>query len=335
MKKILSAALALFALASCSKADHPEDPVVQGIEMAVDFSTANTRGFFDEEGEDWEKEVKFLHVYVFANGKHIMRKTFTEAELAARNAKFTLPAEADGQTCNFYAVANDTPNIHTRTTESEIPALGSQSIYAFSGQWNPGAYSPTDEGIMMTDKQTLRVASETMNRVSFNLERAFARIALKIDVDPDFSAKYYGGAIKVATSIIYRFARYSCLFDHDGYVPIETDIAFAGQSPAVIDGCFYNVFYSGSIPYREGMVKPYINVRAVFDQDANFNTTDDQYQYEYDIDIEGSGGGEIRRNAYYRIHGTITGLENLDNQAFFMVRQWEVPVINEVGGIRF
>ncbi len=77
-----------------------------------------------------------------------------------------------------------------------------------------------------------------------------------------------------------------------------------------------------------------LRIKTYYSQDSNFNDgASDHIEHDFIVELEGSGGGEIRRNGYYRVQGTITDFDALHTRSAVAASDWEVPATLDLGNI--
>lgn len=340
MRKMIFAAMAIFALASCS--DNTENLVIDNEsngnspEVCITLKAEeNTRAFFDNEtsAEAWEKEIKTLETYVFdKDGSIVLKRTMTDAEITAKSARFSLPNSTAGTQCSFYVVANanygDIGNVSTLDNASENIAIkdynGTFSQVTTSGK--------LVSGFVMTGKTNITIADAgNSTTVGITLKRIVAKIAVRTQLSDDFTTNYNGGKVVITEATISQTNALSYSFaNSSGAIEKNTFFAFTQPSQNT-SGYFDNLFYihENSVEStEEDRVR--IGLKGYFDADGNLATTQDQIEVEYSIYLVGAANGEIKRNGYYRVDATIKGLSGDGLIVNFTIADWETPVTQNV-----
>ncbi len=345
MKKIILIVLGALMLCSCAKENlsvilpSPE----QGAQVHLTFGSTDsfTRAVFDNTSaaEPWEKEINNLVVFTYdSNGKQVMFKYFNEQDIASLSANFVVPSPTAGQTLRFYAIAN-MPSLGAEITEQALLDYdaGQLSRYnSFFGFVSTGTLR--EYGFAMSGKATATINSDgTVTNVSITLKRVVAKIAVKISIDPTFNERHHGSSITIQDIYITSKASRSKLFFNDySYRHSNANEFFIHRhANGDIDGDSYAIFYL----YEQGPPtygpdeKVVLTICTKYNQSGYIYGTGDAILNEFNIELDGSGGGEIKRNGYYRIEGTITDFDALHTRSAITASEWEVPTTIDIGNI--
>jgi hypothetical protein len=216
---------------------------------------------------------------------------------------------------------------------------GVNECASYNGEFDAvttGALRP--DGFEMSGAATATMNIDgTVNNVSINLTRVVAKVAVQIDIDPTFTERHHGGVMRVSSIFLtsevlvvpWLFDNYNGrTINHEAY---HTHL----QYPALIDGKYCALFYLfEQAPAALGENnKVTMTIQTRYSQDGNFQNGGNIISHQYKVDLEGSGDGEIKRNGYYRITGTITDFDALHTRSAVEVSEWEVPVTNDVGNL--
>ena len=342
-------ALAAVILCSCAKENLPIEPAphpADGAAVCLTFGNTDSfsRAFFDNTAtaEPWEKKINDMMVYAFdSEGKQVMRKMFSAQDIADMRTEFVVPGLTAGETVTFYAVANAPSYTMSFTGEDAI----NERYDADVSSYNSITFSNVSEGcnridgFAFTGKATAIMKTDgTVNNVSIVLKRLVAKIAIAIEIDPTFTERHHGGTIRITSYNIITRTYYSSWFFNNYTYPVPTpnnNPLSVSQSAKEIDGQYCGLFYL----YEQGMPaygpedSAKLTITAIYDQDGNFDTIGDKITCRYSVELTGSGNGEIRRNGYYRISGTITDLDALHTRSGMEVSEWEVPSTQDIGDI--
>lgn len=338
MKKLFFVtAIAVALLTSCSvmRESPCPQPANDSAEVRINFDKAggkfDTRAFFDNtlEAEPWEKEIKSANVYVYDNtGSIVMHKVFSASDINSLSTSFILPQRVMGTECTFYAIAN---LLNYSVYETENNLLSSCREIVSNYNWGDFDHVVTGErasrGLPMSASKKVFVQPQgTPTNITLVLKRSLAKVALKVNVDEKFSARYFGGKIKInSTQVVNTVDRIDV--PEKPQVPAYPLTYSVTQTSKDLSGDYGNIFYLGENPPLDEKDRIILRIKATFDQDGNFTFTDDQIPFQWDIMFNGTGNGEIRRNGYYRITAQINSIDALDNiKTLITAGEWDVPV---------
>ncbi len=342
MKKLMMIALAATMFCACVKENEtvvtPQTTTEVPVRLSFGNADAFTRAYFDDtmEAEPWEKAVNTVTVYVFNSiGRMVKNVTFSADDLAAMSTEFTLPVLDAGEVATFQVIANRTGLDISSLNRSAFYARTESDISSYNGTFaEVSTKARRQHGFAMSGTATATMKTDgTVTEVSVTLKRVVAKIAVKIAVDPTFPQRHYGGTIAVKTINVVSVSASVPLLFNDYYYSPGYSLNHT-QTPQVIDGEFCSLFYvfEQGPPAFGPDQKARIDITAELDQDGN-PSTNDRMPYRYSFTLEGSGDGEIKRNGYYRVTGTITDLDVLPTISSFDVSEWEVPSTSDAGDI--
>jgi hypothetical protein len=335
------AAAVTLLVASCAKEPVVPEPPAGGIPLHVSFADAglnvDTRAWFDDTptAEPWEKKLHSLVVYVFGDDNQVlMFKRLSVSERDAMKGLLLLPESSAGTRCTVLAVAN------VETREYQIPSLDNfintsevnLSRYNDRFSYVSGGRTPV-YGFAMTGKAEITVGdANAASEASVTLRRLTAKLAVRIGMASDFQRRHGGGKAWVQQIQIRKAARIARLFP-ESELPGDYRTETLSQQAEVVGTTSRNLFYL----YPQGPCAPgdesLMRLTVVFDQDGSTETTADRIYKTADIPIAGSGAGEIVRNGYYRVSGTITDFGALNLNTAFQATDWETPVTGDCGNI--
>lgn len=335
MKKLLLTAIAATALFACSTERDCEIPSSAGHTIELSFvseSISETRAFFDPvaSAEEWEKSLNSASIFIFDNyGKLALRRDLSKEELKQKKISFAIPWSVAESPLSFYAVAN-LQIAESILSESGLRAVLDVEVDRYNSQ-NGDVFTKSIKsgGFTMSGHKKDVILSKTDNRtkVSLSLKRTVAKVALRVAVDSKFSKHFGGGAVVVTGSRIKRVAKETTVISPESSVSGNLNYELY-QKAMVSDAgtLFNNLYYVFECDKRATDNEVVIEVDALFDQDGNFSTTEDQAEMTYTIVVNKAGGSEILRNGYYRIDATLTGLSGVDVEVDLVVTDWEAPV---------
>lgn len=337
MKKTLFlAGVALITLASCVKESLCYDEACNESYVSISFRAdesdkAAARGFFDNSpnAETWEKQLSSTIIYVYSpSGDIITHRTLTNDELAAKKANFAIPRSYKNTTCTFYAVANN--SVSVPDSESDIKARVDVAPSSYNGTMAEVlTKSKRTEGFTMSGSRQVNIGSdETVTSVPLVLKRTVAKVAIEVSLSDDFASKYGNAKVKITNATISKAASNTPIVA--GAVSTGPMTFTHSQSPSETGGKFRNLFYV----YENAALSPdnqvTITLDGIYDLDGNFSSTADQSEVQYEIKVNQAGNGVIKRNGYYRIAATITGITGVDVESTFSVAEWETPITQNV-----
>jgi hypothetical protein len=266
-----------------------------------------------------------LYVFDSSNTYVGLYKLDTKQE-ANSTATFELPREVCGTTCKFYVVANlyPAPSLGSNGSLDNIlynPTSLPHNAGTYARLIDP-AYWENQQFIMSTVQE---VFIEPYGRKTFAeiaLARVEAKLAIQLKVADDFSARHDGAALQLTKVRMDNLNSRMYLFRGTGYEAWDRDLT---QTCVSENGIYSNLFYL--LP-KGGNTRPAtIVISGIYDYDGDWTTTDDQTPVEYDLPV---CEGDVVRNTYYRIDGTITGVGKLNLDATLKVMDWTVPALSEI-----
>lgn len=336
MKKIFIAAAALAALASCSKEEQPaitENGAANIVNLSfVASQNQLSRAFFDPSAttEAWEKSISSLSVFCFnTDGKLLLRRNFTPSEITAKKATFSLPNSAAGTSLQMFAIAN--AEIADIATKDDLLKMKDSAPQLYNGTFaEVSTTAKRAGGFQMSGNKTVTVSNDGKpTNVALTLSRSVAKIAVQTTIDPEFASKY-PGKVKITSATISR-ANASVTYV-EPTAAIEDKATYThDQDPSVSGSAFNNLFYIFPNPNRAAGGRVLLTLEALYDRDGNFTTTTDQSPVSYEVELTGDAAtGAIKRNSYYRIAVTLTGLTGSDMSISVSVADWLTPVTQEV-----
>lgn len=335
MKKIIFAALAVIALASCSRTgDAPPVPATESIEVSVGFSVGghggDTRAFFDDDAaaEPWEKELKTANLYLYGpNGDLALHRFLTAAEIAAGKAVLALPVTLIDKECRIVLLANE--------SKTDIPTYAKARSYV-DNTWGRYLSSHAEDviggcvwpgGFLMVGETAFTVGNDSATNIT--LRRNVAKVAFRVSVSDDFSARHNGGTVTIVETGIFNVNGDVYLLEEGVYPPDLKQTII--QKPLATDLGFDNLFYLAENP-ADGPVR--VLIVGYFDADGDQSTTHDRVDLAFNCYLEFDGNGKINRNRYYRIKGTITDLDEIKLETTFTVAEWETPATEELDDLK-
>lgn len=335
MRQFLFLAMALMALASCAKEQEnyqPQKGDEKAAHVTVTFvnepNTVVSRAT-NETTETWEKQLTSLAVYVFdTNGKLIVQRDFTSSEMLSAKATFALPRSVAGKSCEFFAVANLTPeNI---TTKTELLAVTETNAGVYNGTFTKVASTAARPGgFAMSGAATKTVATAgNSTDISIVLKRTVAKVSIQATLSADFGNKY-SGQVRINSASVSRAAGVSAVFSA-GMATGGTPFTFVQASDASTANTYKNLFYifgNGVLTVGNRVL---VELDTTYDRDGDFTTTNDQMPITYSFELNGKANGEILRNGFYRIAVSITGLSGQDVNTIVTVADWETPVTQNI-----
>ncbi len=332
---------------SCAK-EHEPIPVPQpeaGTPVRLTFGVPGnfSRAFFDEAAaaEPWEKTIDNMTLYAInTHGKQVMRKEFGREEIGAMSAELLVPGVTMGEAVTFYVLANRA-SYPVLMTENDFHSVTDRDIYAYNG--NNGAFEDISSramrpyGFAMSGKTTMTLIGDgRMNHVPITLKRLVAKIAVRIDIDPSYKQNYPGEIIVSGIDMTNKAIFTPWLFN--GYRTRHTNPDASQtfqQKPVLIDGKYCAIFYT----FEQGPPsfgpedKAVLSIQTQYSPSGSFGSGNTVYRNYFHIPLEGSGDGEIRRNGYYRVKGTVADLYTFRTQSAVEVSEWEMPVTADLGNL--
>lgn len=341
MKKIIFALSALSLLiVSCSREIETDNPQSskEGSVVLITFDKAggqyNTRAFFDNtfEAEPYEKEIKSAMIYVCdQQGRMVMRKELSAPDIANLSTNLVLPQDVVGQECTFYALANNKYYPAMNETETDL-LKNSDATSTYNGAFGEVStgFRRTYGFAMSASKKAVVQPKGTPTSVSFVMKRTVAKIAVRVSVEEKFAAQLGKAKIFVKNITISKAPSAMWLFLRPSDAVIPMNYVFTQESTPFGDD-YGNLFYIPETLPLSQAERVTLGIDALFDQDGNIYSTDDQFALGWDIKIDGTGNGEILRNGYYRISAVINGIDSSkDVMAFIAAAEWESPVTQPV-----
>lgn len=338
MKNLFLAVTAAMALlCSCSKENDEILAPVKGGTVTVSFVDESSlpgtqsRAFFatTAAAETWEKQINSMTLYVFkmSSGELILRRPFTAAEVAAKQAEIVIPGVTTGDNCDFYAVANMTLN--NITDKASLLAALETEPGRYNGEFQDVSVKANRPGgFVMSGFITQAIAEAgSTNNVSIVLKRTVAKIAMETIISSKFTSRY-PGLLMINSVTLHNGASQTPVIKPTTKQTGAMSFTTAQRSHEA-SGKYQNLFYIYENPVDSGN-KVYAVVNATYDADGDSMTTADRSMVEYYLSPSGEGNGVFNRNGYYRISISIDGL--IGNAAAVTVypAEWETPVTQEV-----
>lgn len=336
MKKIFLAMAAMTAiLASCSKntetgIELPNDGNGPQVRITLASQQLGSRAFFDNTAtaETWESALYSMSIYVYdQNGKYVMRKALTPAEISAKGTSFPIPNYLSSTTCSFYVVANEDHRI--ANNKSDLLTLTVKgSILDYNGDFTTVSKgSARSGGFVMTGYTNVAIgAAGQTTHVPVTLTRVVAKVAVRTGLDPEFTVNYGGGTVVIDKVTLSKASEHSYYYYQDGIYGNRNFLTNLLQVPENNGGDWDNLFYIYENSQLMTGSRPVLTISGFFDADSDMSTTDDRQAVEYKVELDGSGNGEIKRNAYYRAEVIVKGLTGEGVALNLSVADWEGPI---------
>ena len=327
----LAAAVALGLLVSCNKDDNEIYATSKGAVATVSFTDEEpaTRAFFGSTAaaETWEKTLNTVTMFVFdPSGDVLAKRSFSAAELSAKQATFALPDAVPGSICEFYAVANlDMSQVNSSDV---LTAMLEQDAASYNGTFaEVSTKAVRTDGFVMSGMATETIAAGSTTDVAITLKRTMAKVAVQVSPSAQFGSLYQG-AVRVNSITLSNGATQTPVF-HSDYNPGFFNFSTTQASDAA-SGKYRNLFYLYESPARNVGSRVKATIDATYDMDGDFSTAAGQSSMTYEVELDGTSGGEIRRNGYYRVDITINGLSGNDASLTITPAEWESPVTQTV-----
>jgi len=348
MKKLIFCVMAAtVALAACNKttdqnlAPNHDSTVELGNQVCISFTDEpQSRAFFavQSDAEEWEKSLSSVTIMVFkqADGTLVFRHDLTADEVTAKKCTFGLPWSLGSATLEFYAIANyDVPT--SVDTETKLKALHDVDCSEYNGTidevWE-ACKRPAGFTMSAVVESPIPANGAPMN-MTMALKRTVAKFAIRITVDPQFTASYPGKIKSVeATFSRVTLSSSSIIAPASGYYtpvgPYGPDLFQVSKE--ISDGVFANVFYLSESGQRSvsGNTMLTLSIRVYYDADGNFATTNDVSDGAYLINVNADNGGIVFRNGYYRIDASLKTLSGYGIIATITPSSWTVVGTNSV-----
>lgn len=332
MKKTIFAALiAVLALVSCNNGEHFTAKAASEVSIRFTNESATTRTFFDPSSgaESWEKSLGNISVFVFmaADGKLVLRRDMTQAEVSGNQVRFSLPWSASDKLLRFYAVANYTV-AGENITETTVKSLLDAEVGAYNGAMaEVFTKSKRAGGFTMSAIEEVQFANaaNTVTDVEMTLRRTVAKVAVRVTVDDAFAQRYGGAGIKITDVSVLNSEKTTTIIAPQTPGAGNMDITLS-QTPDVNGKSYMNLFYLFENGSRMEDRHVVLKIDALYDTDGNFSTTGDQTEVAYNVKLNRNASGEVKRNTYYRVEATLTGLDGQNIDAKITVADWDGPV---------
>lgn len=337
MKKFLFIPLALALLSSCEKmssvdTERPHDPTTATqIHLSFVAEQPTVKTFFDPTAtaESWEKTLSSVDALVFdAEGRLLVHRKFTAAELTSKSASFAVPNTAAGTSCEFYVVANRP--LDGLSSKSELLALMQSDAADYNGTFAEVSTRAKRSGgfVMSGSTSKTLAAAGSATDVAVTLRRCVAKIAVQTSLTAEFASRY-SGKVRIATATLSRAASRSTLIGQAAPNPgamTFTHTQSAGSSGDKYNNLFY-AFENGNLAAGSRVL---LTLEGTYDRDGDFSTTGDQAPVTYTVELTGGGAGQLLRNGYYRVQVTLDGLTGSDATVRVSVAEWETPLTQTV-----
>lgn len=380
-KSILAVFAAAAAAFSCSEQEKVQTPVLVNSTVEVTLGSPATKAFADGTTEEWEKTAHNIAMFVYESGQTACayQRQFTAYEIGKGKAVFAIPEVKANTAYDFYAVANcdfatemtaydndDPGTTGVSRTALEAYIDGTGSTYAELGSYNSstgfaamttGALRDKvggkdgNVGFIMTGKKAATTAATGSNvptRVTVELRRTVAKVAVVAATTDAFATKYPGSTLVVKNAKLTKLAEKTTLilpatwtvasFGTATGLAQEPDVtAAAGSTPAKYRNLFYiyeNSDGTAAVTGAEAF-KPVLELETEFDFDGDATTTDDISKVTYKIALAGEAGnpdmtqplpadfGLFKRNGQYLVNISINGLTENEVVASIDIRDWE------------
>ncbi|MFI3322875.1 MAG: hypothetical protein R3Y50_10215 [Rikenellaceae bacterium] len=338
MKKFFfSAAIAAALFASCDKNDGDSiTKPVEGSIVNLSFVDSNiTRAFFDDSAasEQWETGLTKVTIFAFnsANDELIVRRDLNEEEIANQKTKFALPGTSVDDVVDIVVVANSNISQDIVTLDALSQVMES-NLLEYNGTFDEvSGSSKREAGFVMTACNEVTVEDGT-TQIQAALERTVSKVAMQLAVSDKFK-KIYSGDVRVDNVVVGNTPSSSTL--HKSFQTensLGKDFSFTQQSNKESTN-YQNLFYiyeSETPTTQENRVS--LTINATYDMDGDFETTNDQTPITYNLTIEDEDNiTKIDRNSYYRINGSIDGLDGSDASLSITVSDWAIVANKNIG----
>ncbi|MFR9611505.1 MAG: hypothetical protein SNI87_07110 [Rikenellaceae bacterium] len=332
------AAMTLFA--SCSKDSAMSDSItqpMQGSVVSISFAEeAQTRAFFDDSAasETWEAAIKSATIFAFDPDSDalIVRRDFNTSELDGLDSEttFALPGVVAGDEVDIFVIANCDIDASV-VTGDKLKAVINSNLSKYNGTFedmnNPNTY---DKGFVMASSNEVTIEEGT-TKITAQLERTVAKVAIQMTLADGFSDRY-SGDVKINSISVSNTPSTTTLHSSFPFATApEKDFTFS-QDANISEEIFQNLFYIYESETPENDTdKVLLTIAATYDMDGDFTTESDQTPIEYTLNIEDDNITKIDRNSYYRISGSINGLNGADASIKIEVSDWTLVDKKEVG----
>ncbi len=317
---------AAISVVSCSKDKDTADLIspVEGSIVTISLTDGDsTRAFFDATAaaESWEKSVSSATIFAFDDaGALLLRRGFSSSELTNSSATFALPGVVANDKVDIFVVANN--DIPTSVTNYDtLKAIANSNLNDYNGEFSTvSTGAKRSEGFVMTAVSNVTI-SEGKTAIAATLERTVAKVAVELTQSADFASNY-SGTLKVKDVVVSNTPSTTTLASSFG-ANSSKNYTFT-QNTNISGDKSQNLFYiyDSETPSSDDD-KVLLTVNAIYDIDGDLSSTGDQSDVSYSILLEdGSAITKVTRNNYYRISGTISGLEGADAEISISVSDW-------------
>lgn len=343
MKQLIIAAMALAGLVSCDKSEIiPAAPVEAGTEKVLNITFTNdkgyvlTRGYFDgtTEPEPWEKKITSMEVFICdSSGDIMLRRTLSDDEIARMQFKLSIPQSTRLERVTTVCIANyQTPLSVQRLNDLQNMLDNLPAAYNSVGEasspgekWNSGfTMSALAE---ITDLSTNPVPT-----VEMTLRRTVAKIAVRVAIDPQFTANHSGGMLEITKASVVRAAADGKVIWRDNPNEVPTSMTFNHTVDAVKSETVKEFVFYVHPNHRQNWfseTNPAIRIEGLFDRDGDPATRDDIFNVSYEVFINKDNYGAVVRNEVYKYDLTVKGLNGAQVESAFEVNDWTPPVTED------
>lgn len=345
MKKLYLLLALIFVTAGCKKEEPIVDPELERNQMAITLTNPMaTKAYFDgiATGEAYERKLNKVWIFMFKTGENVSMAQYqisdkelaTPAKDGSPRVIFTIPVEARGAQCDFFAVANvDAAKITDKISRTDLLALVDDNTkynQASFDLMSVGVNGPVAEtGFAMSGgmlNQT--IPTDGPLKISIGLSRTVAKMEVRAQPTADFTKNYPGSTLKVTSIKVLNLPTATPLMTASTPATLTSNLV---QTSGVISTAFCHQFY----PYENGTAgtpatAPTLEITADFDYDGKPLTTEDILPITYKATIKGSDNGLILRNNYYRIEVGIDGLTPNEVVTSVTVTEWNVVATQQI-----
>lgn len=334
-------------LVSCEKGENQKTIVAEGPVMALSISQGGySRAFMDGETAGFEKKITELSFAVFDSATKgcIIQREFSQEEIAAGKALFSLPKYMAGKQICVYAWANtlsfsDGKSAGALTSEADVVnALDNTNadLNAYSYEEITGDCQ-REEGFVMSAREAVTVPEAGAN-VSLTLKRTAFKMSVKTLLSQKFLDNHKG-TLLLGEATLSGVATHTPVWDFQTYTE-RTPESYAGSFTdefsqesfySESDKWYENIFYVN--PMKESTKYLTLTLTATYDIDGKPSTTADRGTVIYEVPLHGEGGAngaEFLPNKCYHVTVILNGLTGSDCSASITVAPWDTVVDENV-----
>lgn len=261
----------------------------------------------------------------------VLRRSLTTEELEARKVTVAIPnlsyTDWSWKPISIYFFANyQVPD--DINDKAALEALADNLPVMYNCVDNAASSGlKWESGFTMFAKREVSVKVPEYLNFNITLRRTVAKIAVRVSIDPDFSANHQGGKLEITGASVVRAAS-DCRLLLPGTVEIPSAMDFSHRVGAVqseTDKEF--VFYVFPNPQliSGSPDNPALVIEGIFDRDGNAKTTDDLFDVRYEVFINQTDRGRIERNRVYKYDLKVIGLNGAQLESAYRIDDWLTP----------